>query len=84
LLGTHSYFIVNPLRRCVKTQVPVFTAHIEAITKAENQTPLHFAARNDAVESTKTLVKLGADLEAKDYKNRTPIFVAAELGKEII
>lgn len=58
-----------------------YTANIEALTKGENQTSLHFAARNDACEALKLLVKMGANIHSRDYKNRTPLQVAAELGK---
>lgn len=59
------------------------TATLEARTSEEGQTPLHFAARNDAVESLKVLIKLGADKESKDFRQRTPLFVAAELGRAV-
>ena len=45
-----------------------------------NQTPLHYAAGNDAVNSLRVLVREGANKEARDYKLRTPLFAAAELG----
>uniref|UniRef100_H2ZHL3 Ion transport domain-containing protein n=1 Tax=Ciona savignyi TaxID=51511 RepID=H2ZHL3_CIOSA len=57
------------------------TANIEQRTLQELQTPLHYAARNDASESLRMLIKLEADIEAKDYKLRTPLFVAAELDR---
>lgn len=56
------------------------SADLRAKTDREKQTPLHFAARNDAVEACKILVKCDADIEAKDYRKRTPVYVAAELG----
>nr|WDP79884.1 transient receptor potential cation channel subfamily A member 1-8 [Apostichopus japonicus] len=55
-------------------------ADIECCSKGENQTPLHFAARNDACEALKLLVKMKANLHSRDYKQRTPLQVAAELG----
>ena len=54
---------------------------LEAQTFEENQTPLHFAARNDASNALLKLIKCRADLEAQDYKGRTPLFVAAELDR---
>ena len=59
----------------------LFVADIHAKTRIENQTPLHYAAKNDAVGSLKTLMKLNANPNNRDYKNRTPLQVAAELGK---
>ena len=46
----------------------------------DGQTPLHFAAKKDAGASLKMLLSLGSKIEAKDNRNRTPLFVAAELG----
>ena len=57
------------------------SANIEARTEGVDQTPLHLAARHNSIESVQALIKEGANIEAKDYKNRTPIFLAAELGK---
>ena len=57
-------------------------ASLECRTKGEFQTPIHYAAKNDAVYATKCLIRLGADATAKDYKKRTPVFVASEAGTE--
>ena len=56
-------------------------ASFDARTDGENQTPLHYAAKNNSVEALKTLLRLGANLNVRDYKDRTPLFVAAENGK---
>ncbi|XP_072170582.1 uncharacterized protein [Diadema setosum] len=56
-------------------------ADIEYATKGENQTPLHYAARNDACKTLRALVKRGAFLQARDYKGRTPLQVAAEYDR---
>ncbi|XP_067678848.1 uncharacterized protein [Haliotis asinina] len=54
----------------------------EARTLKEEQTPVHYAAKNDAVNSLKALVKSGCLYKwVKDYKGRTPIHVAAELDR---
>ena len=42
---------------------------------------MHYAAKNDADNALKMLIKLGADVNCRDYKQRTPLQVAAELGK---
>ena len=55
-------------------------ADIEAETFGEKQTPIHYAAKNNAVESLKTLLKFNANINDRDYRNRTPIFIAAETG----
>lgn len=60
------------------------TADKEAKSFGEEQTPLHYAAKNDAVDSLKVLLKIGCDMEARDNKLRTPLQVAAELGKCIL
>ena len=59
----------------------VISADKEAITKGEHQTPVHFAARNDACGSLKALIRAGCEYKlVRDYKGRTPLHVAAELG----
>jgi len=52
-------------------------ADIHARTNDELQTPIHFAARNDAAISLKTLIKCGSNMEDRDYKNRTPLQVGS-------
>ena len=64
---------------CHPILITFFVANIEAKTK-EDHTPLHFAARNDAVDSARALVMKGAVKEARDYKKRTPLLLAAVLG----
>ena len=56
-------------------------ANINARTAREMQTPIHYAAKNNSVASLRTLIKLGASINDRDYKSRTPLFVAAESGK---
>ena len=50
-------------------------ADLHAKTLNELQTPTHFAARNDATSSLKMLLKWGADIADRDYKQRTPLQV---------
>ena len=59
----------------------LFAAVLESLTFEENQTPLHFAARNDSSNALVKLIKCRADIEARDYKMRTPLHVAAELDR---
>ena len=56
------------------------TADLHACTYGEEQTPTHYAAKNDAAKSLKVLLKLGGGMEDRDFKQRTPLQVAAELG----
>ena len=58
----------------------IYLAIVDAVTKGENQTPLHYAAKNNAVDCVRILLNMGADIGARDYKSRTPLFVAAETG----
>jgi ankyrin repeat protein len=44
-------------------------------TKGENQCALHYAAKNDAINSIRMLLAYGADINARDHKNRTPLQV---------
>lgn len=50
-------------------------ASIGSITYGEEQTPLHYAAKNDATQSLRMLLKYGANIEDRDYKERTPLQV---------
>ena len=54
-----------------------------AMTHGDIQTPLHYAAKNDAPAACKILVERGANLEAKDYRGRTPLLIAAELDRSV-
>lgn len=47
----------------------------------EKKTPLHYAACNDACHSLRMLIKKGASVHPLDYKGRTPLQAAAELGE---
>ncbi|XP_048759096.2 transient receptor potential cation channel subfamily V member 1-like isoform X2 [Ostrea edulis] len=48
----------------------------------EKQTPVHYAAKNDACNSLKMLIKMKCKYnDVKDFKGRTPLFVAAELDR---
>ena len=50
-------------------------ANINILTLNEQQTPIHFAAKNGACQSLKMLLAYGADIVSKDSKNRTPLQV---------
>jgi ankyrin repeat protein len=53
---------------------------------AENQTPLHYAARTDNADMIKLLIKRGADINAINDDEETPAQVAKDRGasQEII
>lgn len=58
----------------------LLTADRESLSN-EKQTPVHYAAKNDACNSLKMLIKMKCKYDnVLDYKGRTPLFVAAELG----
>lgn len=57
-----------------------FIADIHRKTKGENQTPMHYAAKSNAVEAINTLMELGASILDRDYKDQMPLFVAADAG----
>lgn len=60
----------------------LFSANKEAETKGEKQTPVHYAAKNDATKSLKLLIKRGCMFDkVVDYRGRTPLFVASQLGR---
>lgn len=50
-------------------------SNVEAKTHGEGQTPIHFAAKNDAVNAMKMLLAYNSDINCIDYKNRTPLQV---------
>ena len=59
-------------------------AHIDARTKGEQQTPLHFASKYNAEDVISVLMELGAGLADRDYKERTPMQLAAETGNNFL
>ena len=48
---------------------------IDIKTNGEEQTAMHYAAKNDAVNSIQMLLGYGADINARDSRNRTPLQV---------
>lgn len=51
-------------------------ANVHARTAGEDQSPLHYASKNESVQCVKILLAYGADIEARDYKLRTPLHVS--------
>lgn len=58
----------------------VSSADPEARTLLDQQTPLHYAAKNAAVGAIRLLLQAGASISCTDYKHRTPLQLAANLG----
>ncbi|XP_013888175.1 transient receptor potential channel pyrexia [Austrofundulus limnaeus] len=56
-------------------------ADLGAHTFLDRQTPLHYAAKNDAVGSIRLLLQAGATISCTDYKNRTPLQLAANMER---
>lgn len=56
-------------------------ADIETKTSRYNETPLHMAATYGKTEIVRTLVKLGADIEARDRFQSTPLHEAAKFNR---
>ena len=59
-------------------------ADISLRTRGEEQQPIHFAAKNDAVASLEVLINFGADTTCKDYKGRTPLQVSKRVSISLI
>ncbi|XP_065055117.1 uncharacterized protein LOC135683708 [Rhopilema esculentum] len=57
-------------------------ANIHAKSRGEWQTPIHYAAKFNAVRSLKVLMDWHANVNDRDYKKRTPLFIAAENARE--
>uniref|UniRef100_A0A3P9L274 Transient receptor potential channel pyrexia n=1 Tax=Oryzias latipes TaxID=8090 RepID=A0A3P9L274_ORYLA len=53
----------------------------DARTLLDCQTPLHYAAKNDAVGAIRLLLQAGASSSCTDYKNRTPLHLAANMER---
>lgn len=51
-------------------------ANVDIRTTEELQTPIHFAAKNDACKSLKALISYGVDVNCRDYQERTPLQVS--------
>ena len=50
-------------------------ARIDIKTTGEEQEAIHFAAKNDAINSLQMLLTYGGNIDARDSKNRTPLQV---------
>ena len=56
-------------------------ANLDVKTCGEDQAPIHFAAKNDAIHSLNMLLGYRADIDARDGKNRTPLQVRRSLNR---
>lgn len=50
-------------------------ANVHVTSVGEGQTPLHYAAKNEAVKCVKILLAFGSDVDARDFKLRSPLQV---------
>ena len=50
-------------------------ADIDIQTTGEGQAAIHYAAKNDAINSLQMLLAYEANIDARDNKNRTPLQV---------
>jgi len=50
-------------------------ANVHVTSAGEGQTPLHYAAKNEAVKCVKILLAFGSDVDARDFKLRSPLQV---------
>jgi ankyrin repeat protein len=54
---------------------------VDQLTNEEKQTPLHYACRTGSINAVNVLVtKYKADIEARDYQGRSPLYIASEYG----
>ncbi|XP_072105122.1 uncharacterized protein [Mobula birostris] len=56
-------------------------SNLEVRTIEERQTPFHFAAKYGTVSALKCLHEHGANIHVVDYKERTPLYLAALHGQ---
>jgi ankyrin repeat protein len=57
-----------------------FKVLIESKTYEEHQTALHYSAKQGNLEIVEYLLSFEANIEVRDYQNRTPLFLASEHG----
>ena len=57
-------------------------ANVNIKTFNDKQSPLHYAAKYEGLEAMKVLIGYGADINALDVMQRSPMFIAAEYGEK--
>ena len=69
--------------KCLNSNIYLFlvVADINAKSYGELQSPIHYAAKFNAVQALKVLIDGNAAVNDRDYKRRTPLFLAAETGQ---
>lgn len=60
----------------------VFLSICGNVAADDGMTPLHKIASGKTLKGAASLIKKGADIEAKDVKGSTPLIVASEYGNE--
>ena len=58
----------------------ILLARVELFTQNERQTPVHYAAKYNCIETLKLLIKFHGNFIQKDSKEKTPLLLAAEQG----
>ena len=61
----------------------MFLANPNIQTFSDKQTPVHYAAKYNGTDALKILIKYNGDINMLDAMERSPLFIAAEYGKEI-
>ena len=53
-------------------------AHVDMETFKEQQSPMHYSAKYNSLDSLKLLMNYSGKITSRDYKGRTPLYLAAE------
>lgn len=51
---------------------------------ADDQRPLHLASRYNSLQAVQTLLAMGAEINVKDAKGRTPLHYATRRGHDVV
>jgi uncharacterized protein len=72
--------MVTALSQKKNVNCPLYEGYCMNVDTADNNktTPLHLAAKNGYPDILEVLLERGADITAKDYKNRNALEVAIE------
>ena len=85
-----SYNNVDLIDFLVKNNHTIDTRLLNGTTRGEKQTPFHYSCRYNSFDAVKYIIQTYSNsnevewkkmLEAKDFQERTPFYLAAEYGK---